>query len=168
MEQSHILAFIKSTRNVFETMLQLSVEVGTPVLSTVPDSSFDVSAIIGMSGDLDGSVVLSFRRETAMRLVSIFCGTEVADDAEDLIDAVGELANMITGGAKAQLDGKKVTISCPSVVIGAQHSVHGSKDLVRMSIPCSYDCGEFTVEVAVRPSSASSQDQTVISSAEAA
>ena len=35
---------------------------------------------------------------------------------EDFTDAVGELVNMISGGAKALLEGKEVSMGCPSVV----------------------------------------------------
>ena len=46
----------------------------------VPDSlaglTADVSGIIGFSGDVMGSVVLSFAKDTAMKLVSAFAGKE--------------------------------------------------------------------------------------------
>jgi chemotaxis protein CheX len=63
---------------------------------------------------------------------------------------VGELVNMVSGGAKAQFSGKEVSISCPSVVIGNSHQVFGRKDVVAICIPCESDCGEFNVEVSIR------------------
>ncbi|HBS29714.1 MAG TPA: chemotaxis protein CheX [Phycisphaerales bacterium] len=151
MDQNYILPFIKSTRNIFETMFQMSVEVSDPVVRKGDSPSHDVSGIIGMSGDTEGSVVLSFPMETARRIVTVFTGQEVGENLEDLSDAVGELVNMIAGGAKAQFAGQKVSISCPSVVIGSSHSVYGRKDAVCVTIPCACDCGEFNVEVSTRP-----------------
>jgi chemotaxis protein CheX len=147
VDQGIIIPFIKTTKNLFETMFQMPVNIGDPRVKESTGPSFDVSAIIGMSGDMEGAVVLSFPR-----VVSLFTGSEVGDSAEDLCDAVGELVNMIAGGAKAQFQGRAVSISCPSVVIGKDHVVSGRKDVVCLVIPCSCDCGEFNVEVAVRPS----------------
>lgn len=150
MDQSYIIPFVKSVQNVFETMLQLPVQIGQPEIKHPGDSGHDVSAIIGMSGDVEGSVVLSFPTATAVRVVSIFTGTELQADHEDFADAVGELVNMVSGGAKAQFTGKDVSISCPSVVVGQSHQVYGRKDVVAICIPCDSDCGEFNVEVSIR------------------
>ncbi len=152
MDQSYIIPFIKSVQNVFETMLQLPVQMGQPELKQPGDAGHDVSAIIGMSGDVEGSVVLSFPTTTAERVVALFTGTELDAGHEDFADAVGELVNMVSGGAKAQFDGKEVTISCPSVVVGQSHQVYGRKDVVAICIPCESDCGEFNVEVSIRQS----------------
>lgn len=150
MDQSYIIPFIKSVQDVFETMLQLPIQIGEPELKHPGDHGHDVSAIIGMSGDVDGTVVLSFPTATAERVVAIFTGSEIDSKHEDFADAVGELVNMVSGGAKAQFSGKQVTISCPSVVIGESHQVYGRKDVVAISIPCESDCGEFTIEISIR------------------
>ncbi len=150
MDNNFILPFIKSTRNVFETMFHLEVTFETPEIRTAPMPSHDVSAIIAMSGDVEGTVVLSFPSETARRVVAVFTGGEGPMSNEDMSDAIGEVVNMIAGGAKGQFKGKNVSISCPSVVMGSSHKVYGRKDIVTVAIPCSCDCGEFMVEVATQ------------------
>ncbi len=150
MDSTYIIPFVNSIQNVFETMLQLPVQVSEPGLKRTGSPSFDISGIIGMSGDVEGSVVLSFPTAAAVRIVSIFTGMEMHEKHEDFADAIGELINMISGGAKAQFTGKDVSISCPSVVIGSDHVVFGRKDVVSIYIPCSCDCGDFAVEVSIR------------------
>ncbi len=151
MDSNFVLPVIKSTQNIFEMMFQLPVEIGEPTMGSIDQSKFDVSGIIGMNGDVDGNVVISFPMSTAQRLVSIFTGMECAEeDTEDLCDAIGEIVNMIAGGAKAQFDGMSVSITCPSVVIGANHAVYGRKDVTSVNIPCSCDCGEFCLELAIK------------------
>ena len=147
MDAALITPFITSLQNVFETMLQLPVQAGSPALKQDDEPSNDVSGIIGMSGGVEGAVVLSFPTATAERVVSLFTGEEMSHTHEDFADAVGELVNMISGGAKAQFAGKEVSISCPSVVVGANHVVFGRKDVSNIVIPCSCDCGEFALEV---------------------
>ena len=160
MDSAYIMPFVTSIQNVFEMMLQLPVTVGDPQLKRTSDPSYDVSGIIGMSGDVEGTVVLSFPTTTAERVVSLFTGEELSSTHEDFPDAVGELVNMISGGAKAQFTGKNVSISCPSVVVGSDHIVFGRKDVVCVQILCSSDCGDFAVEVSFRKG-ASSPDNNV-------
>ncbi|MFP4144316.1 MAG: chemotaxis protein CheX [Phycisphaeraceae bacterium] len=162
MDSSYITPFVRSTQNVFETMLQLPVQVGEPVIKRAGEPSYDVSGIIGMSGDVEGATVLSFPTATAERVVSLFTGVELAHTHEDFADAVGELVNMISGGAKAQFPDAHVSISCPSVVIGNDHIVVSGKDTRCIVIPCSCDCGDFAVEVSFRQiaASAASNGQT--------
>ncbi|MCR9217936.1 MAG: chemotaxis protein CheX [bacterium] len=151
MDQSAIHPFVVSVRNTFETMLQMGVEIGEPVVKADRAPSHDVSGIIGFNGDVGGSVVLSFPFATAQRIVSVFTGMHVGDEAtDDIADAVGELVNMIAGGAKAQFPGRTVSISCPSVIVGENHTVQCARGAVCVLIPCGCDCGGFTVEVAIR------------------
>ena len=151
MDASYILPYIESTKNVFETMLQLQVKTGRPkVEAAIPSESCDISGIIGMSGDVVGVTILRFPLQTAKGIVTRFVGMEMAEDSEDFGDAIGELVNMVTGGAKAKFDGKAVSISCPSVIVGAQHKVQQMSDATPISIPCECECGRFTVEVSIR------------------
>lgn len=150
MDASYIKPFIASIQNVFSTMLQLPVTVQAPKLKDGDATTFDVSGIIGMSGDAVGSVVLSFPRETAERVVALFSGTQLSADSADFADAIGELVNMVAGGAKALFGGKKVSISCPSVVIGQGHKLARQTDVPCVCIPCSTDCGDLNIEIAIQ------------------
>lgn len=152
MDASYIKPFIASIQNVFVTMLQLPVTVQAPRLKAKPELNYDVSGIIGMSGDVVGTVTLSLPKDTAERIVALFCGQPLATDNPDFADAVGELVNMVSGGAKAMFSGKRVSISCPSVVIGAKHIVATQADTPCIVIPCSTDCGELAIELAIKDS----------------
>lgn len=149
MESKDIVHFIDSVQNVFSTMLQLDVTVSEPVLRDPNDCGHDVSGIIGMSGDVVGTVVISYPVETAKRLVELFIGMALESDHEDFADAIGEFVNMVAGGAKAKFD-KRVDITCPSVVIGGSHRVFQPKAMPIIEIPCDCDCGTFSVLVAMR------------------
>lgn len=149
MDPAYITPFISSISNVFETMLQLPVSVGTPGIKNTATPTYDVSGIIGMTGDVEGTVVLSFPTATAERAVALFTGMELAADHEDFADAIGELVNMVSGGAKAQFNGKEVGISTPTVIVGSGHNVYGRKSMTTIEIPCTCDIGEFNVEVSL-------------------
>ena len=150
MDSAYIMPFVKSVQNVFEMMLQLPVTVQSPQIKRSPNPGHDVSGIIGLSGDVVGTVVLAFPNETAERVVTLFCGQKLDVDSPDFADAVGELVNMVSGGAKALFKDRKCSISCPSVVVGGNHSVSVPSDTVTVMIPCDTDCGPLTLEVSIR------------------
>lgn len=150
MKSDMIMPFITSVQAVFETMLHMRVEVGTPFLNKDGGSSRDVTAIIGMSGDIQGTVGLSFKLDAAVRTASIFAGCQLDPGGADFVDAVGELANMISGGAKAKFKDKTVSISCPSVVMGKEIALRVNSDSTCVVLPCSCDSGEFQIEVIIR------------------
>ncbi len=150
MDSQFILPFIDSVHNVFETMLQFQVQVATPSIKAADSSSHDVSGIIGMSGDVEGTIVLGFPTATAERAVSAFTGMEMDSQHEDFADAVGELVNMVSGGAKAKFTNRNVSITCPSVIVGQHHTVAGRKDMPTIHIPCTSDLGSFSVDVSIR------------------
>lgn len=150
MDSQFIIPFVDSVTNVFETMLQLKVEVGTPSIKPADCDSHDVSGIIGMAGDVEGTIVLGFPTATAERAVGVFTGIEIDADHDDFADAIGELVNMISGGAKSKFANRKVTITCPSVIVGDHHAVSGRKDIVTIHIPVDCDLGKFSVDVSIR------------------
>lgn len=154
MDASYIKPFIASIQNVFSTMMQLPVTVLPPKIKDNPGMTYDVSGIIGLSGDVVGSVVLSFPKDTAERIVSLLTGSPMTADSPDFADAIGEIVNMVSGGAKASFTGKKVSISCPSVVVGTGHKVAKQTDAPTIVIPCATDCGEVAIEVTIQAADA--------------
>ena len=167
MDASYITPYIDATKNVFLTMLGISVTIGKPqIRDTIPTEAFDVSGIIGMSGDVIGTVMLSFPMESAKSIVATFTGSEIDVNSEDFGDAIGELVNMISGGAKAKFEDKNVSISCPSIVVGEGHKIQQPSDSVCIHIPCTSVCGTFAVEVAFKKScieSVEKNSQTAVS-----
>lgn len=163
MDASFIKPFVASIQNVFSTMLQLPVSVNSPFLKEKNGPNCDVSGIIAMNGDIVGTVVLAFPRQTAERIVSLFSGQQLASDSPDFADAVGELVNMVSGGAKAMFTGKKISISCPSVVVGANHLVARQSDMPCIVIPCATDCGDLFIEIAIQDKTEKGTAQTAAS-----
>lgn len=141
-----IIPFVNSTRKVFSTMVGVQTTVNHPHVKTNPIPSFDISGIIGFSGDILGSVVISFQTQAAVKLVSAFTGMPITADSPDFSDAIGELANMIAGNAKKDL-GATASITCPSVVIGANHVIARLRGVPCFVIPCKTSVGDFAVEV---------------------
>jgi chemotaxis protein CheX len=147
VDVQYINPFVLSTKAVFETMVGSKVRVGKPMVKHDAVSVADVSGVIGFSGDAVGCVVVSFPISVACKAASAFAGIEIDADHADFADAIGELANMVAGGAKKEFHGMDISISLPSVIIGKEHVVSQSKQTPHVVIPCETDFGQVFVEI---------------------
>jgi len=118
MKVEHINPFIASVDNVFNTMLDCPLDRGDIFLKESFQPEHFVAGIIGLSGMTRGIVVLSLRREAALESTGRLLQELPATIDENVVDAVGELTNMIAGGAQAQLEHLAMKVSLPSGFCG--------------------------------------------------
>jgi len=146
MKVEYINPFIASTVCVFDTMLGCQLTRKDPYLKGGTQPEHEISGIIGLSGKAKGTVVLSLSREAALKAAEAMLGEPTDDVDADVIDAVGELTNMIAGGAKAYLEHLEMNLSIPNVITGKGHTVEFPRQATPICIP--FDCpwGLITVE----------------------
>lgn len=150
MNVQHINPFIRSTREVFDTMIHVPIQLGRPALKD-PNARthklFKISATVGLNGATQGTVILSFSETVALALASALAGENFKFLGTDAIDALGEIANMIVGSAKKDLPGGQVSITCPSVKPTADITYPPAKPVI--TIPFDTPTGRFAIEVVV-------------------
>lgn len=149
MDVKYINPFLTSIHDVFEMMLDIPFQLGKPKVKAEPVPLHEVSGIIGLSGTVTGSVVINLSEDAAIKLASVLSGEELTEVDEDCVDAVGEIANMIVGGAKKDFPGEGNSISVPSVITG-KHHVRYPRGIPIISIPCEVPMGNMTVDVALK------------------
>jgi len=144
--------FIHSTTNALQTMAFIKPAIGKPFLKTSQNLVCDVSGSIGISGETTGTINVNFGTEVICKIVSNMLGEAHDIIDETVTDAVGEIANMIAGGAKGEMQAKGMnfTIALPSVTVGKNHSHAHPTDVPTIVIPFSMDQGDFAVEVCVK------------------
>lgn len=149
ISENFILPFMNAVTEVFKKMAGVTTTVDKPYLKTDAVAAYEVCGIIGFSGEISGSVVISFSDTAAEKLVEAFAGVKLALTDADFSDAIGELANMIVGSAKQHL-GAVASISIPSVVIGKGYIVSNMRNVPCLVIPCNCTFGAFAVEVSIK------------------
>ncbi len=151
MKVEYINPFIASVRNAFLTMLNCEVRRGAINLKDDSSPKYEISGIIGLSGRAVGTVVLSLSEEVALKSAStmLMCETTAID--ADVVDAVGELTNMVAGAAKAELEEYELQVSLPNVITGRDHDVHFPSDVVPICVPFDCDWGPLALEVGLAP-----------------
>ena len=147
MRVEYINTFISSLDRTFQTMLNCDVQRGQPCLLGGDSPRFDVSGIIGLSGKAVGTVVLSFSTAVALQAASTMLMCENTEINADVVDAVGELTNMVAGGAKAQLAEYCLAVSLPNVITGRGHVVLFPSDVTPICVPFTTKWGPLALEV---------------------
>lgn len=151
MRAEFINPFITSLNNTFQTMLSCRVRRGELSLKESGRSSHEISGVIGLTGKAVGTVVLSLSREVALRAASTLLLAETTEVDADVLDAVGELTNMVAGGAKAQLEVYELAVSLPNVITGKDHEVHFPSNVTPICISFETEWGPLTLEVGLAP-----------------
>jgi chemotaxis protein CheX len=141
--------FLDATSAVFKTMLGTELKRGALYLRQGMTLSHEISGIIGLSGKAKGTVLIGMNTDFAISVTEKLLGDKPDGLTPDVIDAVGELANMIAGGAKTRLEELNMSISLPSVIAGKNHTVSFPSGAVPIGIPFESDLGAFSVEVSL-------------------
>ena len=150
MKVKYVNPFLKASVNLFKEYLGLELKSLKPYLVKDPQNLEEVSAIIGLAGETVGAVVLSFSRETAIKIISKFAGRAYQGLGSEVLDGVGELINIIAGNAKQDLLEFRIEISLPGVITGNQYKIHWPEGIPVVAIPFDSEVGPFTVNVSLR------------------
>jgi chemotaxis protein CheX len=150
----YINPFLTSAINVFRTMAACELKRGKPYLADGVQPTHEISGVIGLSGKAIGTVVLSLGEPVALKVTAAMLGEEPPEMNGDVVDAIGELTNMIAGSAKAQLEHLEMSVSLPSVIMGRNHRVAFPGDIQPIAIPFESEWGPVCVEVGLREQTA--------------
>lgn len=142
--------FLNSMANVLATMAMLSPTAGKVALKDEDIAFGDVTGIVGMSGsNFRGSMAVTFTEPVILEITHRMLGERLRKIDATVTDLVGELTNMVTGGAKNLLSekGYDIGLATPVVVTGQGHRVTHMAHGPKIIIPFSLECGNFFVEV---------------------
>ncbi len=147
MKAEYINPFISAVDNAFRTMLDCEVKRGDLMLKTSQEPGFEISGIIGLSGKAVGTVVLSLSENVALKAASVMLQIEATQIDDEVVDAVGELANMVAGAAKAELEEYSLSVSLPNVITGPGHEIRFPSNVTPICVPFETPWGPLALEV---------------------
>jgi chemotaxis protein CheX len=121
--EKYIQPFVDVTKNVFKEFIGAELEVGRPYFSrTETVNDWDISAIIGLAGEASGAVVISMKTGLAEKLTDTLTGQSHDSIDDEVVDAIGEIVNIIAGNAKKGLEEAfRLVISLPTIERGPGH-----------------------------------------------
>lgn len=127
MKVEFINPFLSSMLNVMSTMAQMELIPEKPKLKKDNIAHGDVSGLIGMvSPETKGSLSITFDEPLALATMKGMVGEAPDEVNDEITDLVGEITNMVTGGAKRMLSEKgfEFDMATPVVVSGPDHTIH--------------------------------------------
>lgn len=148
MDAKMINPFLNATLEIIEEMAPIDPEKQKIYLKKDDRASGDISGIISLSGSGKGTVAVSFDKKVIFYIVSSLFEEKVTKLDNMVIDAAGELTNMITGRAIEKLakNGFDLIMSVPKVVHGKNHQIMHNTSCPKVVIPFTTSKGNFTVE----------------------
>ncbi len=152
MDVKFINPFLYGTAEVLDKMAYIKPIAGKPFAKTHGTAYGDVSGIIGMTGDAIGSLALTFSEKCIIGIISKMLGESHQEMNKEVMDAVGELTNMISGASRKLMekDNLKVFAAIPTVVFGKNHTVRHVLQGPSIVIPFQTECGDFVIDVCLQ------------------
>ncbi len=154
MDRDIIARIVKSTEEVFTTMLSTEVEPQAAIEGDALRPTSNVVGTVGFTGEANGAVVFYSTMDTAREITGRLLGIDTAEVNGEVADAIGEVTNMIAGSFRSKMvvAGSPCAISIPSVTIGSDFYTKYVSDVQRVLCPFQSRGGEIFVELIVTQS----------------
>lgn len=126
MDAQYTTSVIKATTDLFATMMMMELTPGDALSSrSEMEKEVVITGIIGLAGVYKGTISIHFSKAMALKSISAMLGMEFDELTDDTKDAIGEIANIVAGGAKTELSAHGVAfdLSLPTVIAGENYSV---------------------------------------------
>jgi chemotaxis protein CheX len=123
-----------ATQEVYELMLGCELEVAA---EPPPDQGLDITAMVGLAGQLRGILRIRCKAKSACRMASRMLGLEAPEAGAETWDAVGEICNMVAGNLKNKISGlgEGCMLSVPTVITGGDYRM---RSMVNQRIQASF------------------------------
>lgn len=150
MDVSLVNPFIEGTLHILDTTALVKVKPGSPFLKVNTVHHGDISGLLTVEGDLEATVAISFTEKSILGIVSAMFGEEMTEINEEILDAVGEISNMVAGHVTTKIGemGKKVKVKFVKVVTGRNEEIlHTERGCHVVGIPFRTTKGKVLLEV---------------------
>lgn len=152
-------AMTQAAAEVFTTMLNHPARMHPPIVRQGIEVLNDgVVSLIGLTGEWVGSGVLTCSSDCARWMSSQFLMSEYEEVNDEVLDAIGEITNMIIGNFKNAVAEQvgPLAMSVPAVVHGQNmHTTTrgGTKEWIAFPVSCGEQKLELSVQFRPRPAS---------------
>jgi len=157
--EQYIQPFIKVSERVFEDFCKTKIEAKKVFFTEREEFRFDwdISGVIGLSGEVSGAVAISMKDITAFRIAETLMGMKFTSFEKEVTASVGEIVNIISGNVKKDFEEElRIKISLPTIITGKAHIIKWPSEKARIiCIPFSvYSDQELYLSVVVDTSKA--------------
>ncbi|MFP3089411.1 chemotaxis protein CheX [Treponema sp. TIM-1] len=123
--EKYIQPFVGVCKNVFKEFVGDEPSADRPYFAEKENvTDWDISAVIGLTGEARGAVVISMKTSLALMITDILTGSKHTELDDETVDAIGEIVNIIAGNVKKELEESfRLIISLPTIIQGKEHVI---------------------------------------------
>lgn len=151
MHVNFINPVLRSMQNILSTMAHIEPKVGTPKVKEKNEiiQGKNITGVMSMTGRRgNASVAITFSEAAILHIANKMLPGGVTTIDGMVIDLVGELANMVLGGAKSELEngGYFFKLSLPTIILGSDYLIAHRTDAPIIMLPFTMPEGGFVIE----------------------
>lgn len=152
--------FLASLVDVLDSMAKMPLRPGKPALKKDNRAYGYISGLIDMNtAQAQGYFALSVEAALSLEIMARMVGERPAGINDEVIDMVGELTNMVTGGAKRILGekGYEFDMAQPVMLTGFGHVIKHPAAAPRIVMPFATEWGKAFIEICIEEKKPESQ-----------
>ncbi len=139
-----------ATESVLSTMMGLTATAGHPTPdSPGPGPIGGISAMVGIVGPWSGAGVVSCEEALARKLAGAMLMSEYDSVCDDVLDAMGEIGNMIIGNVKTNIEANlgPLALGVPTVTFGRDFATRSTMRQTWTLVPFACAGSELYVQI---------------------
>lgn len=148
LSETELKVFIDAVTHYFSQLTRESAVIRSSYLAQAEMPHYDYTGLITLSGNFRGCVYFSAPRRLVRELLVQLQEPDTCD--ENLLDAVGEVANTISGNARRHF-GSALDISVPITIKGTSEQIKTTIRTRPFAIQLSWQRYEAVVVVDLEP-----------------
>jgi chemotaxis protein CheX len=136
-----------AAREVFELMLGCQLTVP----ATAQEPKMDVTAMVGLAGQLCGVLSVRCEGKAAALMTSKMLGVPPDQVGAEVADALGEVCNMVAGNFKNKIAGlaEGCMLSPPTVITGSDYNLHSMSDFPAIDVRMLFESMPIVVSLQI-------------------
>ncbi|HUJ94777.1 MAG TPA: chemotaxis protein CheX [Terriglobales bacterium] len=150
MKMELIQPFINAADAVLAEGLQCPTSIASLTMEEEAYRRKGVAALIWVTGDIEGRIILDLDSETAVRVASKFAGAELPESDALVRETVCELANQVTGNAITSLNDQGFHFRVHPPVVHTTDGARSSEDTEALVICFDTEVGSIFMNIALR------------------
>jgi chemotaxis protein CheX len=146
-----IQPFINAADAVLSQGLSCTTKVGNLSMEEEGYRCQGVAAMVALSGDIEGRIILDMEPQTALRVASHYAGSELPKSDGLIEETIYELANQVVGNAVCFLNDQGFHFRVhPPVLLSSADGDKSSEDVEALMICFETSLGNVFMNVALR------------------
>jgi len=151
MKMELIQPFINAADAVLSQGLSCTTKVGNLSMEEEGYRCQGVAAMVALSGDIEGRIILDLEPQTALRVASHYAGSELPESDGLIEETIYELANQVVGNAVCFLNDQGFHFRVhPPVLLSSADGDKSSEDVEALMICFETSLGNVFMNVALR------------------